>query len=76
MVIRVAYIRLKLTFSYGKLHADFEKFYFFLLKMTLMFRNLQISKILNTDKKRIFPIPLKVMYITLRYTYFEKTILQ
>ena len=44
----------------------------FLVKAAVKFRNLQISKILNTDTNKIFPIPFKVMYISLRYTKFEK----
>ena len=40
----------------------------FLVKKAVKFRNLQIIRILNTDKNRIFPIPFKVMYISLRYT--------
>ena len=43
----------------------------FLVKMDVKFRNLQISKILNTDTNRIFPIPFKVMYILLGYTYLR-----
>ena len=31
-------------------------------------RNLQISKVIDTDTNRIFPIPFKVMHIYLRYT--------
>ena len=38
--------------------------------MAVKFRNFQISKIINADAKRIFPILFKVMYIHLRYTYF------
>ena len=41
----------------------------FLVKVTVKFRNLQISKILNTDTNRIFPIPFKVMYVTLRHNF-------
>ena len=44
----------------------------FLVKKAVKFRNLQISKILNTNTNRIFPIPFKVMYISLRYTKFEE----
>ena len=42
------------------------------MKAAVKFRNLQISKILNTDINRIFPITFKVKYISLRYTYVEK----
>ena len=45
---------------------------FFLVKAAVKFRNLQIKKILNADANRIFPIPLKVMYISLRYAQVEK----
>ena len=38
---------------------------FFLEKTAMKFRNLQISKILNTNTNRIFPIPLKVIHIYL-----------
>ena len=41
----------------------------FLGKVAVRFRNLQVSKILNTDKNRILPILFKVMYISLRYKY-------
>ena len=41
---------------------------FFLVNAAMKFRNLQIRKILNTDTNRIFPIPFKVMGISLRYT--------
>ena len=44
----------------------------FLLKVVVKFRVLQISKILNTDTNKIFPIPFKLKYISLRYTQFEK----
>ena len=43
-----------------------------LVKVAMKFRVLQISKILNTNTNRIFPIPFKLMYISLRYTQFEK----
>ena len=43
-----------------------------LVKVGVKFRDLQISKILNTDTNRIFPIPFKLKYISLRYTQFEK----
>ena len=33
----------------------------------MKFRNLRISKILNIGTNRIFPVPFKVMYISLRY---------
>ena len=41
---------------------------FFLVKMVVKFRTLQVSKVLGTDTSRIFQIPFKVMYISLRYT--------
>ena len=41
--------------------------FIFLVKAAVKFRNLQINKILNTDANRIFPIPFKVMYVSLRY---------
>ena len=40
----------------------------FLVKAAVKFRDLQVSKILNTDTNTIFPIASKVMYISLRYT--------
>ena len=40
----------------------------FLVKTDVKFRDLQISKTLNTDTNRIFPISFKVMYIFLKYT--------
>ena len=43
-----------------------------LVKVAVKFRVLQISKILNTNTNRIFPIPFKLKYISLRYTQFEK----
>ena len=43
-----------------------------LVKAAVKFRVLQISKILNTDTNRIFPIPFKLKYISLRYTQFKK----
>ena len=42
------------------------------MKAAVKFRVLQISKILNTYMNRVFPIPFKLMYISLRYTQFEK----
>ena len=36
------------------------------MNTAVKFRNLQISKIPNTDTSRIFPIPFKVMHISLR----------
>ena len=47
MVMWEGCIRLQLTFSSGKLYANFEKF-FFLLKMNVKFRNIQIRNIPNT----------------------------
>ena len=41
---------------------------YFLVKTTVKFRNLQISKIRNSDTNEVFPIPLKLMYKSLRYT--------
>ena len=38
-------------------------FFFFLVKTAVKFRNLQISKILNTDTNIIFPVPFKVTYM-------------
>ena len=67
MVICVRCIRLKLTLSHEKLNANFGKFNF-LGKVAVKFRNLQINKILKTDTNGIFPVPFKVMYISLRYT--------
>ena len=43
---------------------------FFLVETAVKFRSLQISKILNTDTNRIFPVPFKVMYTSLSYTSF------
>ena len=45
MVIRDGYIRLKLTFSHGKLYTNYAKL-IFLVKTTVKFGNLSISKIL------------------------------
>ena len=45
-----------------------ESLILFLVKTAVKFRNLKISKVLNTDTNRIFLIPFKVMYISLRYT--------
>ena len=39
----------------------------FFVKAAGKFRNLQINKVLNTDTNRVFPVPFKVMYISLRY---------
>ena len=44
----------------------------FLVKMAVKFRNLETSKTLNTDTNIIFPIPFKVMYISLMYTEIAK----
>ena len=49
-----------------------QKVLILLVKVAVKFRVLQISKILNTDTNRVFPIPFKVMYVSLRYTQFEK----
>ena len=49
MVIWVGFIRLKLTFSLETLYANFGKFNVFLVKTTVKFRNLKISKIHNAD---------------------------
>ena len=35
--------------------------------MAMKFRNLQASKILNTNTNRIYPVPFEVMYISSRY---------
>ena len=43
---------MKLTLSRGKLNTNFRKFNF-LGKVAVKFRNLQVSKILNTDKNRL-----------------------
>ena len=48
------------------MNANFGNFNF-LVKAVMKFRVLQISKIFNTDTNRIFPIPFKLMYISLRY---------
>ena len=40
---------------------------FFSVKILVKFRNLQISKILNSDTNTIFPIPFEVM-LPLRYS--------
>ena len=53
-----------------KLYANCKKFNLYLVKMVVKFRNVQISKILNTITNRI--LPFKVMYISFRYSYFEK----
>ena len=57
-----------LTFSRRKLNANFGKFNFFTVKAAVKFSLLKISKRLNTNTKRIFPIPFELMYISLRYT--------
>ena len=44
-----------------------EKDHLATMKGVKNLRVLQISKILNTDINRFFPIPLKLMYISLRY---------
>ena len=43
----------KLTFSNGKLYANLGKF-FFLVKKAVKFKNLHISRILNTDTNNFF----------------------
>ena len=55
-----------MIFSREKLYVNFGKL-IFLGKTAMKFRNLQISKILNTDTNRNFPVPFKVIYISLRY---------
>ena len=42
------------------------------LAKAVKFRILQISKILNTDVNKIFAIPFKAMYVSLRYIKTEK----
>ena len=44
-----------------------------LVKAAVKFRNLQMSKILNINTNRIFPIPFKIMYISLKFTQFERS---
>ena len=61
---RVGCVRLKVTFLHGKLYANYRKFKF-LVKTAVKFRNLRISKVLNTDTNRIFPILFKITYISL-----------
>ena len=56
---------MKLTFSQVKLRANCGKFNFFSAKTAVEFRNLKISKILNNIPNGIFPVPFKVMYISL-----------
>ena len=49
-----------------------ESLIFFLVKTAVKFRNLQISKVLNTDANTIIPIPFKVKYIsTLKYLVYR-----
>ena len=57
----------EIIFLTRKIECKLWKVQFFLVKAAVKFRNLQISKILNTDTNRVFPIPFKVMYISLRY---------
>ena len=66
----IGYIRMKLTFSNGKLYANVGSFDFFMLKMAVKFRNLLIIKTVNTNTNNFFqfPISFKVMYISLRHT--------
>ena len=64
MVIWFGFTGLKLTFSYGKLYANFGRFIFF-REDGHEVSNLQISKILNTNTNQIFPIPFKVIHIYL-----------
>ena len=49
-----------------------ENLILFLVKTAVKFRNLQINKMLTIDTNRIFPVPFKVMYISLRNIEFEK----
>ena len=42
------------------------------MKTAVKFRNLMINKILSTDTNKLFPISFKAIYISLRYTQFEK----
>ena len=55
----------EINFLTRKLHASLGIF-FFLMKAALKFRELQISKVLNTNANRISPIPSKIMYTSLR----------
>ena len=68
MVIQIRCIIPKLTFSQRKLNAKFFKL-FFLVKEAVRFSVLQISKILNTDTNIIFPIPFKLMCISIHNIY-------
>ena len=68
ILIWVECTRVKLTFWHGILYANFGKLESFLVKMAAKFKNLQICKILNSDTDRIFPIPFKVVDMSLRYT--------
>ena len=76
---KVRYISLRCTYSEKQKifwKTDFRTFHWKLRAPAsqvreIEFRNLQISKILNTDINRIFLIPFKVRYISLRCTYFE-----
>ena len=60
MAIGVGCVRLKLTFLHGKLYLNFGKF-IFLVKTAVNIRTLEISKILNNNTNRIFPISYKVV---------------
>ena len=71
MVISVGFIRLKLNLSHGKLYVKFGIFncLFFFAETIVKFRNLQISKILNSDTDITFPIPLKELSIHVSEIY-------
>ena len=65
MVIWFGCIILKLAYPYGKLYSSFGKFNFSLVTMVVNFRNLQISKIFNTDTSTIILTPPLCRYIYL-----------
>ena len=44
---------------------------FLLVKTAVKFKTLEITKTFNTDTNRLFRISMKVVYISLRYTYVE-----
>ena len=62
----------EMNFLTQKIVSKLWRVWVFLVKMAMKFKNLQISKFLNTETNRIFSISFKVMYISLRYTQFEK----
>ena len=69
MALIIGCIRLKLVFSSENL-----KSLIFLKKTVMKFRNLQISKILNTGANRVFSIPFMIMFISFEIYIVLKTV--